>query len=123
MSATWWVGPVLVGDVRVEGDARGHSVAGVHDVHRLAGAARREVLAVGRGGLARAPEPGERQRSLRLDQHGQGALVGLLADVPVGGAQQLPERMGLAGVGHLAQPEVHAVGEDHGQEREPVARR
>ena len=73
----------LVGDVGVERDAGLVAVPGVDVAERLAPAARAEELPVRAGGAAVAPDPGERQRAMRLDQPREGRGVALLADVPV----------------------------------------
>ena len=112
-----------VGDMRVCLHPGFGPVAGVDEVHRFAPAAGGGELAVARSGPARTPEGCHRQRRLSLDDRGQRPVVCVALDVPAGDAHQLPEPALGGRVGHLAQAEVDAFGQDHAEQANAVAAR
>ena len=76
-------GPVLVRDMGVERHARLVAVPRVDVGDRLAVAPGEEMLAVGAGCAAIAPDAGERQRPVRVDDLCKRFGVGRFRDVPV----------------------------------------
>ena len=113
-------GAELVGDVGVERDAGLVAVSGVDVAQRLAPAARPEELPIRAGGAAIAPSPGERQRTMRLDQPREGQGVAFLAHVPVVRPGELAQAGTPAGLRHPGQAQVDAVGQHRGEQRRPV---
>ena len=116
-------GRVLIGDMRIERHAGLGAVAQIDLPRVLAVATDFEVLPVRGGRVPRAPVGGEGYAMLPVDQFGQPLRVGLVPDVPRPQRVQLGERRSGAGLGHLRQPEVDRVGEDHGEEQRPIAGR
>ena len=111
------IGSVLVGDVRVEAKTRVDTIAGVHLAGHVTPLARAEELTVGTGGGALAPHGGDRQCVMGVNDPGEGGLVGVVAEVGVGGPDQLVTRDALAGLGHAGEAQVGGIGEDGGQQR------
>ena len=111
--------PELVGNVGVERDPGLVAVPGVDVTQRFAAAARPEELPVRAGGGAVAPDPGQRQRPVRLDQAGECRGVAFLAHVPVVHPGELAQAVALAGLRHPAQAQVDAVREDRGEQGRP----
>ena len=60
---------------------------------------------------------GDRQRVVRVDDPGQRRLVGLRADVGVGGPDQLVAGDAVAGRRHAPQAQVGRVGQHRGEQR------
>ena len=110
------------GDARVRLDARGSSL--YRALTRLRASPRpadgKNLPSLG-GGPPGAPEDGHRQRGLGLDDDGQRSVERVAFHVPAGDAHQLPEPVRGRGLGHLAQAEVDALGEQHVEQTDAVA--
>ena len=111
-------------DLRGEGsEAVGHvgvrlqpglaAVPGIDQVHGLTLARGRKELAVARCGGSWAPERRHGQLGLCLDQHRQGTVHGFAFDVPARQPHEFPIVVGVGGLGHLAEAEIDAFGQEH----------
>ena len=108
-------GRILIGDVSVDLLPRIGAVLGV-DRAGGAAATAAEELPIGTGGGSVAPDLGERQRGLGIDDAGKGGGVGLLGEVPGLRPGELGIGHALTAVGHALQAEVGPVGQHRGQQ-------
>ena len=111
-------------DLRGEGsEAVGHrgirlepglaTVFGIDQIHGLALSCGRKELAVARRGGSQTPECRHGQLGLCLDHHGEGTVDGFAFDLPARQPHQLPVVVGVGGLGHLADAEIDAFGQEH----------
>ena len=100
----------------VERDPGLVAVSGIDVAQRLAAAGRAEELPVRAGGGAVAPDPGQRQCPVSLDQAGERRGVAFLAHVPVVHPGELAQAVPLARVCHPVQAQVDAVGQVGGEQ-------
>lgn len=86
----------------------------------LARPAGEEVLTIRRGRRSVAPDAGERQGAVHVDQAAQRLDVGGLGDVPVVHEREAAQARAAARVGHAGEAEVDAVCQQAGEQRRAV---
>ena len=116
-------GRETVGDMALEQYARLAAVAGVVIGARLATSARTKELPVRRGGVAWSPQPTERMSMVIVDDRGERAGIGFVADMPFGGPQQPGMGRPARAFRHAGQAEIGAISEDRAHQRGLGARR
>ena len=108
---------MLVGDVRIETQARVLAVARVHVAGGIAALGGAEELPVrGRCG-AIAPCGCDREPVMRVDNPGECRRVGLRARIGVGGPDQPSAGDAAAGGRHAAKTEIGRIGQQGGEKR------
>jgi hypothetical protein len=110
----------LIGDVGVECDARLRAVAGVDVAPGFAAPAGAKELAVRAGCASIAPEAGERQGAVRVDDARQRVRIALLAHMPVMGPGELAQAGPTDRLGHPREAKIDAIGENGGEKDGPV---
>jgi hypothetical protein len=80
----------------------------------------RKELAVARRGGSHPPERRHGQLGLCLDHHGEGTVDGFAIDLPARQPHQLPVVVGVGGLGHLADAEIDAFGQEHVEQADLV---
>src|SRR5271165_7412715 len=109
------IGSVLIRDMGVEAEAGIDAIPSVDLISDIAALAGAEELAVRRRGRAGAPQGGNWQPVMRIDDPDQRRLIRLRSDISVGGPDQLVPGYALAGLGHARQPQIGAIGQDGGE--------
>ena len=110
------VRPVLVGNVGVEAEAGIVAIARVDVPGGIAALAGAKELPVRGRGTAIAPDCGDGQGVVRVDDPGERRPVGLGPDMGVGGPDQLVAGDPVARRGHAAKAEIGGVRQDRGQQ-------
>ena len=106
---------MLVGDVRIETQARVLAVARVHVAGGIAALCGAEELPVRRRCGAVAPGGCNREPAVRVDDSGECCGVGFRTRIGVCGPDQLVAADTLAGSGHAAKTEIGRVGQHCGE--------
>lgn len=79
-----------------------------------------EELTIGGPGTTLTPDASHGQRSLRLDDGGEGTLVSVAPDVPADDAQELPVRADAGDLRQRCEQQVDAVGGTNAEQADPV---
>jgi hypothetical protein len=80
----------------------------------------RKELAVARRGGSHPPERRHGQLGLCLDHHRQRTVHGFAFDMPARQPHEFPVIVGVGGVGHLAEAEIDAFGQEHVEQADLV---